>query len=268
MSNSSRWKGAWVLSCLVACGGVSAQAPNECDGGASSPRADAGGVPVIDASTSDAEVRDANPTPSGTVSLVEATTVTSMQRSFSVPLPKARAVGDLIVAVWRAPTEPSTIAELDDWSVVTQTQVGVPGNDQFLWVATRRITTPPSGNDQDVFFHSGDGYQEMTFLLYRGARAVEPLTPVRTVTTWREGVKAPFATVDGRLSRAIYLVTAPGSGAWSAVPAGYRKTSESAEVIAFESLAMLPPASAEAPALRLRAVPELVTAFAAAIVAE
>ncbi|NOU32370.1 MAG: hypothetical protein HOO96_31070 [Polyangiaceae bacterium] len=191
-----------------------------------------------------------------------------MQRTFSVPLPKARAVGDLILAVWRASSEPSIAPDLSEWSVVAQTQVGVPGNEQVLWVATRRITTPPSGSDQDAFFHSADGYQEMTFLLYRGARAVEPLTPIRSVTTRREQVKAPFATVDGHLSRAIYLVTASGSGAWSAVPSGYRKTSESAEVIAFESLAMLPPASAEAPALRLRATPELVTAFAAAIVAE
>ncbi len=268
VSNMKRWRGVWGLTCLVACGGVSARAPTECEAGVTASPPDAGVVPIVDGSTSDAEVRDVNPTPSGTVSLVEATTVTSMQRTFRVPWPKARAVGDLVLAVWRSPSEPSIAPDLGEWSVVAQTQVGGPGNEQVLWVAFRRITTPPLASDQDASFHSEDGYQEMTFLLYRGARAVEPLTPVRSVTTRREEVKVPFVSVERGPSRAIYVVTAPGPGAWSAIPSGYRKTSESAEVMAFESNGMLPPASVEAPPLRLRAAPELVTAFAGAIVAE
>lgn len=255
----------WLVgcfSCLVACGGVSSVRTTECEGGAWT---------QPDAAARDAEasaVDAAPPAPTGTVTLVDRTTVTSLQRTFQVPLPKARAVGDLLLAVWRGPGEPTLTSELDEWSLVTQTQVGAPGTEQFLWVATRRITAPPQATDPDATFHSEDGYQEMTFLLYRGARAVEPLTPIRTVTTRRAEVRAPFVTEEGRPSRAIYLVTAPAAGAWGVVPAEYRKVSESAEVLAFDSLQMLAAGTREAPLLRLRPTPEVVTALAAAIVAE
>lgn len=250
----------FMLATTLACGGLSSSGDRECPRSGGEP-SDAA-APTLDAATADVTA----PAPrSGVVTFIEASTVTSMQRTFRAPLPKGRQVGDVVLAVWRAPEEPSFIEEPDAWSVLSQVQVG---SGQVLWVAMRRIDRPVGANDPEPTFHSADGYQEMTFLLYRGARAVEPMIPTRVVTSGRDDTRAPFSTAEGRPSRAIYVVTSPGPGPWNTLPSGYRQTSKSDEAVVFESEAMLAPASAEAPLLRLRPVPALMTAFAGALVAE
>jgi hypothetical protein len=215
-----------VLAAALACGGVSNTAAPDCEPAQAAPTASVvtvvpplttpdAGRPGADAALADAgrdSADGARPLPQDRVTFVEATRQATPLRTMTVSMPKSRKVGDTIVAIWRMSSGGvPQFVEKDRWSIVALNQITgqtVDRTEQLL-LATYTVNSDPNqGGLQDVTVHSGDHEpgQEISLLLFRGARKVEPLTSVRMIHRQYGGV-APtaFTTPEGKNSLPFYV---------------------------------------------------------------
>jgi hypothetical protein len=271
---------------LLACGGVSNTAAPDCEPAKAAPPASVvtvgplpplapnAGTPGADPATTDAgtNVPDAAaPLPEGKVTFVEATREATRLRTMTVSMPKSRKVGDTIVAVWRMPGGSSPqFVEKDRWTIVALNQITgqAVGRTEQLLIATYTVISDPSqGGIQEVTVHSGDYQpgQEISLLLFRGARKVEPLTSVRTMHR-QYGIVEPtlFTTPEGTKSLPFY-VFASSAPVVATVPPAHVVAHQSDRLFAFtaqdNALPLTTPSLVAAPK-------EWTAIFSAAIVAE
>ncbi|NOU33311.1 MAG: hypothetical protein HOO96_35895 [Polyangiaceae bacterium] len=158
------------------------------------------------------------------VTFLEARTTPGKGGTDVVPLlPAPAKAGDALVAFWLTSTSP--IAPALEWQLAGSVTIGPAGSQSSLWVGSHVLTAAEVASQTPFkFIQKNDGPQEITLLVFRGARPVDPANPVKVQASSSNGpiTGLPFDVSPSGPSRAVFAFASASTGTqFPGVPAGF-----------------------------------------------